>query len=865
MKQTNKTLSIALAALFTSSLAIAETEVTGKFTYEGAVLTKAGSTIGDFGTSTADSTFGGATAADINPRYGLVTNSATPSHGSGDAMKSEAKAQIFFDGDVGKDSTFHVEVQAVFDGKAVDNYDGVEAYTQRDPLREAYIDTEAGDWSVRAGKQQVVWGTADGIKLLDSINPTDYSEIAQNQLEDSRITVWMLNAEKDLANGGNVQVVIFQPKENIFAGLNRGIDTAVRANGLGTPGTQGYDPVIDSTLNNGTDTGHAFMMQGPDTITGVHNGFLNIVPDLGSVASRFALAFADTRITDNADNNPGRLTITSLSNAGAGGFGTYSIGGSQDGATVAATNINPTGVGAATAVGGFNQTIGGQGFGALGNQNLEGFTVGGFSGISMTQMNGALYNIAVGAAIQAGGTAADAGTQNNDVLSHVPAGFKKAIVDTWNGLMGGYAAAGVTGNDARNAIRDRYGLTQGDGTAIADGTLTAGDLTGAVMLDAGFQPLYNTNIASFTDGKQNSAFEYMTNTTFRTFDAFANARSQYVYNMPEDKDLDIATRFKGSTQSGVNYSINVSYNYDKNPIINLSWRGDAGQELTTHKVTSYYSANAQELVAPQSKTNYDALAANGRAITETLQLVDTAVATAPTDTANENANGNTAGSYYTGDGLYGGTTNTPATLQFSQEVVRVKQLGGSFDTAIETKGLGAVVIRGEVLYTKDGRSPVMDKNLLAIGDLAAALTMRQSDRFKYVLGVDITVLKNMLISTQFIQDRNLDHISNGEEYTADYATMHLNNGFREAEENKEFYSVFFSKPFGASGQHRWNNIFMYENQGSGGKWNRFDLEFGVNDDVVATLEYNRYWGEQNSQFGQLKNSSNIQAGIKYTF
>ncbi|SMN01847.1 hypothetical protein SPONN_124 [uncultured Candidatus Thioglobus sp.] len=58
---------------------------------------------------------------------------------------------------------------------------------------------------------------------------------------------------------------------------------------------------------------------------------------------------------------------------------------------------------------------------------------------------------------------------------------------------------------------------------------------------------------------------------------------------------------------------------------------------------------------------------------------------------------------------------------------------------------------------------------------------------------------------------------------------------------------------------------MYENQGSGGKWNRLDVEFGVNDDVVATLEYNKYWGEENSQFGQLKNSSNIQAGIKYTF
>ena len=41
----------------------------------------------------------------------------------------------------------------------------------------------------------MVWGTADGMKLLDMINPTDYSEMAQNQMEDSRIPVWMINAE----------------------------------------------------------------------------------------------------------------------------------------------------------------------------------------------------------------------------------------------------------------------------------------------------------------------------------------------------------------------------------------------------------------------------------------------------------------------------------------------------------------------------------------------------------------------------------------------------------------------------------------------------------------------------------------------
>jgi hypothetical protein len=224
-------------------------------------------------------------------------------------------------------------------------------------------------------------------------------------------------------------------------------------------------------------------------------------------------------------------------------------------------------------------------------------------------------------------------------------------------------------------------------------------------------------------------------------------------------------------------------------------------------------------------------------------------------------------------------TGTNATLTFTQEVKRIQNIGGSFDTAIETAGLGPVVIRGEALYQKGTYTPVLDRGALSIGDLPAALTMRKGDRFKYVIGADITALTNMMISAQFIQDRNLDYIDNNNDfdgttctvddgancgvYTADYATMHLTNGLNKAEKDKNFYSLFFSKPFGASGEHRWNNIFMYEE--NGGKWNRLDAEFSIDDDTQATVEYNKYWGNENTQFGQLEAASNIQVGVKYSF
>ena len=674
MKKTNITLSIALAAIFSASTAFAEAEVSGKIVHESAKFTTSGTTIG-----------------------------AATAHGK-DAFKQETSARIYIDGEVNDDATYHVELNLMKDGKAGANYDGNESYTQRDALREAYVDTQQGDWAIRAGKQQVVWGTADGMKLLDMINPSDYGEMAQNQMEDSRIPVWMVNAEKTNEDGSEFQVVVSQPKENVFAGLNRNINTSSRGNGVLTSAGDTTD-VSKAAGTPGQDQGHAFIMKGVDSITGKKNGFVNIVPDLGSVAERFRLEF-------KSGTGPGSLS----------GY----------------TSV----------------------------------TVNGFAGMSAS---------AILAATAAGGFAPQADVNN-------------------------YASILLYASD--------YGM---DGAAIL----------------GGFAGAYDTNLNASTNSAdfgvvKDSAFEYMGNTTFATFDAMTRAKSQYVYNMPENTDSDIALRYKNTTANGVNYTGNYSYNYDKNPIINLSWRNDAGSELIT------------------TRTHNDTYN------TTTLKLTD--------------ADGGQYGHF----GNAGTSAGIP-TLRFEQTVKRAHNIGGSFDTAIETAELGPVVIRGEALYQKGVYSPVMDLTALSIGDLPAALTMVKGNRFKYVLGADITALTNMMISAQFIQDRNLDYVDTTStindhtlnRFTSDYATMHLTNGFNKAEKDKNFYSLFFSKPFGASGEHRWNNITMYEE--NGGKWNRFDIDYSIDDDTQATIEYNKYWGDENTQFGQLAASSNIQVGVKYSF
>jgi hypothetical protein len=65
-------------------------------------------------------------------------------------------------------------------------------------LRELYVDFRVGGSDVRLGKQQVVWGEADGLKLLDVVDPQDFREFVLDGFEDSRIPLWSLNLQRPL-------------------------------------------------------------------------------------------------------------------------------------------------------------------------------------------------------------------------------------------------------------------------------------------------------------------------------------------------------------------------------------------------------------------------------------------------------------------------------------------------------------------------------------------------------------------------------------------------------------------------------------------------------------------------------------------
>ncbi|VAW52301.1 hypothetical protein MNBD_GAMMA05-161 [hydrothermal vent metagenome] len=67
-------------------------------------------------------------------------------------------------------------------------------------LREFYLDTSIKDSIVMLGKQQVVWGKSDGLKVLDIVNPQDFREFILDDFDQSRIPLWTVNAEIPINN-----------------------------------------------------------------------------------------------------------------------------------------------------------------------------------------------------------------------------------------------------------------------------------------------------------------------------------------------------------------------------------------------------------------------------------------------------------------------------------------------------------------------------------------------------------------------------------------------------------------------------------------------------------------------------------------
>lgn len=63
-------------------------------------------------------------------------------------------------------------------------------------VRELYFKTRLADGNLTIGKQQIAWGAADGLRVLDVINPVNLVHFVMAEPVDSRIPLWTVNYQR---------------------------------------------------------------------------------------------------------------------------------------------------------------------------------------------------------------------------------------------------------------------------------------------------------------------------------------------------------------------------------------------------------------------------------------------------------------------------------------------------------------------------------------------------------------------------------------------------------------------------------------------------------------------------------------------
>ena len=124
-----------------------------------------------------------ATAQDnINYKFsGFVdTYHAVRSKSPNDFMSSRSRLRTEFETRKGKSYMF-ASLNSVYNN-IVEDQTKIE-------LREAFFQYTTNNWDFKVGKQIVIWGVADGMRITDIISPMDYTEFLARDYDDIRIPV----------------------------------------------------------------------------------------------------------------------------------------------------------------------------------------------------------------------------------------------------------------------------------------------------------------------------------------------------------------------------------------------------------------------------------------------------------------------------------------------------------------------------------------------------------------------------------------------------------------------------------------------------------------------------------------------------
>ena len=143
------------------------------------------------------------------------------------------------------------------------------------PFRELYMDGVIGDFWIRFGKQQIVWGKTDFFRMQDLINPIDYGQhFFFDSMEDIRIPQWILSVQYKAGEIGPLTDNAFQFVWNF--------DQFARV-GLGNPSQMWAHPfskdmstfgIYNTYFSKEPCVTQAMMSDGVNTAqSGIHNAF----------------------------------------------------------------------------------------------------------------------------------------------------------------------------------------------------------------------------------------------------------------------------------------------------------------------------------------------------------------------------------------------------------------------------------------------------------------------------------------------------------------------------------------------------------------------------------------------------------------
>ncbi|MBW1815288.1 MAG: hypothetical protein JRJ39_17060, partial [Deltaproteobacteria bacterium] len=93
--------------------------------------------------------------------------------------------------------------------------DVLEDYEKEVELREAWVQGKLTDFlDIKVGRQIVVWGRSDNVRITDVLNPLDMREPGMTDIEDLRLPLWMTRVDAYFGNWNLTGIAIHEMRFN---------------------------------------------------------------------------------------------------------------------------------------------------------------------------------------------------------------------------------------------------------------------------------------------------------------------------------------------------------------------------------------------------------------------------------------------------------------------------------------------------------------------------------------------------------------------------------------------------------------------------------------------------------------------------